>query len=272
MRRREKGLRVADLLLEPGVAVRLKRKLSSRFGIGASSADVSEQILKIDANAIGLNVDIAPGPVVRDGLGLLGIRMEPMGTASCQNVDLNISKAAFVRNVALPNEQRVRIRQAAVINQPHVRSIHPAIADPAVRTPACESILLPAVRSEDMNISARPGNRILISQMLKLPHVRSSIDINLLPDSEYEGFLREAEITKKLPPERCELKAVFYRIPIELISQLHFMAERNVIIYTISESRRTRTRIHDVAAVRDTGSQEIHLVPHRTRFRWASLN
>jgi hypothetical protein len=270
VRRREEGLRVTNSPRKPGITIRLKRKLAGGLGIGGLSSDVSEQVLKIDANAISLDVGISPEPVVRDGLALLGSRMNP--EFACRILDLNILKAAVVRNMALPNEQRARIRQATPINQPRLRTIHQVIPAAAVRTPARGSIPLPAVGTEEMNISAQTGNRILISQVLDLPHIRSSVDINLLPDSEYESFLREAEILKNLPPERCELRAVFRHVPIELISQLHFLAEKNVIIYKMSESRRTRTRIHDMAAVRDTGSQEIHLVPHRTRFRWASLN
>jgi hypothetical protein len=272
MWRREEGLRVANSPREPGIALRLIRKLAGGLGDGSLSADVSEQILNIGTNAMGLTVDIAPDAVVRDGLTFLGSRMDLPTAFSCKILTLNILKAAMAKNVALPNEQRARIRQADAINQPRLRTVHPVIPTPGIRTSARGFISLPAIKTEDMNISARPGNRILISQVLELPLVRSSIDINLLPDSEYEGFLREAEILKKLPPERCELQAIFRHVPIELISQLHFLAERNVIIYKISESRRTRTRIHDIAAVRDTGSQEIHLVPHRTRFRWASLN
>jgi hypothetical protein len=270
----EKGreAKVQNSHREPGFTSRLGIKLAGSFGIGGLSGDISEHMLWMGTDAISLNVDIAPKTVVWDGLLLLGSRMDPPAAFSCKILNLDILKAAVAKNLALPNEQGARIRQATAIDPPHLRAIHTIFSAPAIRTPARGSISLPGIRIEDMNISARPGSRIMISQMLDFPHVRSSMDINLLPDSEYESFLREAEILKNLPPTHCELQAVFRHVPIELISQLHFLAERNVIIYKISDSRRTRTRIHDMAAVRDTSSQKIHLVPHRTRFRWASLN
>ncbi len=261
-----------NLPREPGIPIRIRRKLAVALGIGSLSSEISEQMLKIDADAASVNFDIAPNMLVKDGFAFLGNGMDAATAFSCKILNLDILKAPIAKNLVLPNEQRARIRQANAINQPRLRAIHAVFSAPAIRTPACGSISLPSIRTEDMNISARTGNRILISKILDMPHVRSSMDINLLPDSVYASFLREAEFIKKLPSARCELQAVFRNVPIELISQLQFLAEKNVIVYKISESFRTRTRIHDMAAVRDTGSQEIHLVPHRTRFRWAFLN
>jgi hypothetical protein len=257
---------------EAGAAARLRRKLTGEFGIGRLSAHAAEEGVEIRAHAKSLNVDIASKAAVRDGLAFLANRMDQWTASSCRILALNMLKASGTRNLTLPDEQRARIRQAGVIAHPRTRLIHPVIPSPAIRTEARGSISPPAITNEGMTISSRLGNRIPISQISALPHACKSIDIHRLPAADYEGFLREAEIIKGLLPGQCELRAVFRHVPIELISQMRFMAERNVIVYRVSESRRLRTRVHDMAAVRDNVTQEIHLVPHRTRFRWASLN
>ena len=58
-----------------------------------------------------------------------------------------------------------------------------------------------------------------------------------------------------------------------MISRLRFVAEESTIFYTIFDgANRKRTRVHDLAAVRDAANQEIHLVPHRMRYRTVNLN
>jgi hypothetical protein len=250
----------------------LRNKLTVRFGPGRLSAKTSEQKLKVSSRAASIDIDVAPGILVRDGLEVLGCRERLATEFSYGIFALDTIRPVAVKNLVLPTEQRAQIRQSVGIRPARVRMFNPVISVPGIRQPGCGSISPPAIRTKDTNLSARRGNRILISHVLALPHVRSSIDIDSLPDSEYEGFLREAEILKGLPVGRCELQAVFRNIPVELISQIRFLEEQKTIVYSISESRRTRTRVHDMAAVRDTNNQEIHLVPHRTRFRWASLD
>jgi hypothetical protein len=258
--------------LKANATARLRKKLAERFGSGLLSAKTSEETVNISALAINFDVNVTPGISVLDGSAALG-RQEGLADAfSCRVREFDILKPVIVKDLVLPNEQRARIRQSNGIKPPRLRTMNPLISAPLIRKPACESISLPAIKTGDTHISTRQGNRIPISQILDLPHVRSSVDISLLPDLEYEGFLREAETLKGLPVTRFELQAVFRHVPVELISQICFVEERNAIIYRLSESRRTRTRVHDMAAVRDTTSEEIHLVPHRTRFRWASLN
>jgi hypothetical protein len=257
---------------QANATTRLGRKLVERFGSGRLSVKTAEQALHIGAVAISFDVNITPGIAVLDGLAALG-RQEGLADAfSCKVCELDVLKPPAAKNLVLPNEQRAVIRQINGIKPPHLRTMNPLISGPIIRKPACGSISLPAIKTWNTHISTRQGNRIPISQILELPHFRSSVDLSLLPDSEYQGFLREAENLKGLPVARLELQAVFRHVPVELISQIRFVEERKAIIYRLSESRRTRTRVHDMAAVRDTTGEEIHLVPHRTRFRWASLN
>ena len=85
--------------------------------------------------------------------------------------------------------------------------------------------------------------------------------------------MREAEALKGIPAERAELLAVFRHVPIEIISRLRYVAENHILVFSISRlSGPTSTRVHDMAAVRDIVSQDVHLIPHRTQFRAVSLS
>jgi predicted transcriptional regulator len=110
------------------------------------------------------------------------------------------------------------------------------------------------------------------ARISELPHRRESTCVEQLEDSERNSFLREAEVLKRISSDKAELLAVFRHVPIEVISRLRFLADSREILYTIQdESKRTQTRVHDLAVIRDTASQEIHLVPHRTKSRSISL-
>jgi hypothetical protein len=118
-----------------------------------------------------------------------------------------------------------------------------------------------------------PSVNQFTAKISELPISQISIDIEELADSERSGFLHEAEVLKGIPSDQAKLLAVFRHVPIEMISRLCFLEEKNAILYSIArESRITKTRVHDMAAVRDQQSREIHLIPHRMRFRSVSLN
>ena len=105
-------------------------------------------------------------------------------------------------------------------------------------------------------------------KLSRFAHRRKSVDLGLLQDLERRSFLREAEVLKHVPADRAELLAVFRSIPIELIARLRYLAGRKEILYSIAcGSMRTRTNVHDMAAIRDSANQEVHLVPHRTKSR-----
>ena len=112
-----------------------------------------------------------------------------------------------------------------------------------------------------------------ISKLSALPFKRRSLDIGRLDGSEYQGFLKEAEALRHIPAERSELLAVFRLVPIEIISRLHYVADKRMILFSISnQARRTQTRLHDIAAIRDLADQEIHLIPHRAQYKTVALS
>jgi hypothetical protein len=112
-----------------------------------------------------------------------------------------------------------------------------------------------------------------LSKLSALSFKRMSLDIGRLDGSECQGFLKEAEALRHIPAERSELLAVFRLVPIEIISRLHYVADKRMILFSISnQARRTQTRLHDIAAIRDLADQEIHLIPHRAQYKTVALS
>ncbi len=106
-----------------------------------------------------------------------------------------------------------------------------------------------------------------------LPHLRRSVNLESLSSSISAGFLREATEIKGVQSGAGELLAVFRRVPLAMISRVCFLEERGVLLYTIpSSGEPSRTRVHDLAAVRDRRTQKTHLVAHRTRYKTAFLH
>ena len=106
----------------------------------------------------------------------------------------------------------------------------------------------------------------------RMPHARRGIDLASLGDGDRLDYLREAEVLRGVPPERGELLAVFRKVPVELVGRIRFLAESGLLLYTITRAPGLqRTRLHDLAAVRNRDSGSVHLVAHRTRYRTAFL-
>jgi hypothetical protein len=104
------------------------------------------------------------------------------------------------------------------------------------------------------------------------PHRRTSLDIGGLDPVMAGSFLREAEVTRGIPIEQLELVGVFRNVPTALISKIRFLEGRGVILYTLQPAdEQSRTRVHDLAAVRDVQRNATYLVAHRTRYRTAFL-
>ncbi len=256
-----------------GRAARIGTRFARKFNLGNLSSQISEESLGINTEVKGFDSELGLTADIRGELAILGGWADRFSGFSCTVHTEKFIKTATVVNWAMPAKKTVRIKQETFMMPLQLRSFAPALSTSGVRTSPHPWITLPSVDGNEFKIPSEMGNRILLSQILKLPYVRKSIDTNLLPTAEYAGFLREAEMIKQLPLNECELLAVFRNIPVEMISHLRFLAEKNVIVYQIAtEVHRTQTRIHDLAAVRDNTSHEVHLVFHRTRFKTVWLH
>ena len=238
---------------------------------------VKELPLGIQSGTVSLDDSLPAEANVKDGLGMLsdesaariGSPASPPATATTHSV--NLMSAAVVRKISMPDGQRTRIRQEKLVIEASARSGAAEIALPEIRGPEMLREGKSSVEDGTPLLLQDPAIRTT-ERISELPHRRESADIGRLSDSERKSFLREAEVLKHIPSGGAELLAVFRHVPIELISRLRFVAESREIRFSISTGpKRTSTRVHDLAAVRDFASQEIHLVPHRTRFRPVSL-
>jgi hypothetical protein len=253
------------------------------------TAVVKAASLDIRIRTVSLDDAIPADTMVFDGLGLLSVTTpptelrqvaaaldcsrdrqlaEPEPEATSKNIhEAALLRAAAVQSLAMPDAQKAIIRQGRLIAPPNMRSTQVGFNRNAVRT-------LESFRDHPVDI--KDGRRMLLEppairtseKISRLAHRRKSVDLGRLQDLELRSFLREAEVLKQVPADRAELLAVFRSIPIELISRLRYLAGRKEILYsTACGSMRTRTNVHDMAAIRDSASQEVYLVPHRTKSR-----
>ena len=114
--------------------------------------------------------------------------------------------------------------------------------------------------------------RVGTPRFIRVPHSRRSMDLSSLGVQESERLVHEAETVRGIEHGQGELLAVFLSVPVEVISQVRFVEETKQLLYTLTQKpEMTRTRVHDMLAVRDRKTGETHLVPHRTRYRMAFL-
>jgi len=248
-------------------------------GPEAFSAAVMEKPLQFGIVARGLEDALVLDSRVRDGLECLGLLRErpasradrpEMAAAELHGVDL--LGAAAVHPLRLPDGQAVKIREERLLSGPACRSVAPDVLKGAVRSVDSFAQAPPKITDGKPLLmgEAQIGKRVPRIELL--PHRRASVNVGRLPESERMSFLREAEALKGLSADRAELLAVFRHIPIEMVSQMRFFSGNKVILYTLLRGlRRTTTRVHDMAAVRDAASQDVHLVPHRTKCRVVTL-
>jgi hypothetical protein len=281
MRRRQKrlslwptGARPAE---RPSVVRQLQKGLQCRFGEFPSA--VREQSLPLDTHTLSLDDGLALNTRVLDGIGEIGpwIERSINGAFGRETPAIRIRNAdllplAGLKSFNLPNEHPAPIRQRDLSLSAVCKSFSADGLQGAVRSLECFGNPAAKVLSGEKLLVENASIGNWISQIEAFPHTRMSMDVGRLPESERISFLREAAVLKRLPADKAELLAVFRHVPVELISQMRFMAEKKLILYTLSSTHgRTFIRVHDMAAIRNTADGEIHLIPHRTRFKSVSL-
>jgi hypothetical protein len=243
---------------------------------------VQEMSLAIKSRAIRFDDAFSINANVQDGFEMLsgpadcGGSSERSGqflaaiTITTHCVDL--FRGANVRRIPMPDSQRTRIRQQRLIMSASVQSL--AVNVGSDRVQSYELIQECQRGGLDAAVGLFLRDPVILStmQISELPHRLESIAVGELSDLEQKSYLHEAEVLKRIPADRAELLAVFRHVPIEMISRLRFLDENREIRYIISSlPKRTQTRVHDMAVIRDTANQEIHMVPHRTKSRTVLL-
>jgi hypothetical protein len=263
-----------------GFGAGLIEKLSLKFRLRKCAGTVQEESLSLSTATVCLDDALATTTCVKDGLDDIGYwshhELESeSGLPECDGMvrSAMLIEGAKTFNVGFPNERFARIRQEGVEMAPTCRAYLVSVSAVEVHELVHPYSQPPMLMDGNRFLIAIPPIQNLTTQMAELSHSLTSVRIEELQESERKGFLREAEVLKGIPSDRAELLAVFRHVPIEVVSRLRFLAEKKTIVYSISnEVKPTRTRVHDLAAVLDITSKEIHLVPHRTQFQSVSLN
>jgi hypothetical protein len=233
---------------------------------------INDLPLNIDGETASLDEALSAEANVKDGLGTLfetsSENDSPNGSGYWTSVpvgSIGPLDTAVVRRISMPNAHRTRVRQEMLVIVPKSRS---ATTEIESHIHMVESLEDRPVRVQDYPLLLSHPAIHATAKISELPHRRASTEVVGLEDSERKSFLREAEVLKRIPSDRAELLAVFRHVPIEMISRLRFLADSREILYAIQEEpKKTQTRLHDLAVIRDAGNQEIHLVPHRTKSR-----
>jgi hypothetical protein len=263
---------------KPNPEFGISKGLPRKFGFLQFRNIVKEGALRLEASVIGIGEELPVNASIQDGFGSI-CRLTDfqeanlVGELPAMTFDVKLIGASAVRSMKFPDEHRVRVQQFRTVFQTNANAIPMRFKTADVHSLECYKKQSIKVNDGERMFTMNSEIGDMISDISALPHMRKSLDIAGLEDRERQSFLREAEALKKVPVERAELIAVFRHVPIEAISRLRFLAENRIILYSISGTpKRSQTRVHDMAAVRDTSNQEIHLVPHRTRFQLVSLN
>jgi hypothetical protein len=236
---------------------------------------VQETPLDIDSRMGSLDDALSASTNIHDGFNLLSESGTPTdspetagqfwSTIGTTTRSIRLLGGAPIRRIPMPDAQRTRMRQEKLVMPTPVQPVDVSFRSTPVHL--VESLQDRQTRVQDGS-SRLLKNPAIFSTMRvsELPHRCACLFVDKLSDSEKQSFLREAEVLKHVPPDRAELLAVFRHVPIEMISRLHFLDEKKEIQFSIASGlNRTQTRVHDMAVIRDTASQEIHLVPHRTK-------
>jgi hypothetical protein len=283
MRGREEGLGYwlsgREERLQPGIWLRLSNLILRRLKSGRLTPVTGEFSLVLETAVRTSGLLISNTSPVKDGLGLLAPAMEKASRRPTENelrvLGLELFSTAGVRPLPLPGEVPVGVNEAGWIRTPFVRSLQ---GDPWERKACVRSVASPEYMSQ-----ARTYDRWLAPShvlvklgtpgLALLPLTVRAMEPSMLNENERASFLREAAALRGVTPDQGELLAVFRSVPIEVVSRLSFNKESRTIVYKLTfNPALRRTRVHDLAAVLDTASGEIHLVPHRARYRTVFLN
>ncbi len=111
-----------------------------------------------------------------------------------------------------------------------------------------------------------------IDRIMRQAFIRRGLGPSEIGADEAEGYLLEAERSRGIAPGNSEILAIFRRMPIELISRMRFDQRSRILAYTLVPIQGIgRSRIHDLAVLRDRSTGRTRWIPHRTRFQTAAL-
>jgi hypothetical protein len=248
--------------LAPGFT---KRFLARLHGLELRSV-VGEQSLEIRTSTVDLDPELTADAQVQNGLGAFALPAgisDEIGKSPTKVTEIDLPHNAVVRDLVCPNESVTRVVSWKLLPVTNTRFITTNLRPGMVR--AIGNLGIVQVNDGRRLLLAEPYIRNQMPLMTAIPHRRAGTNASTLQDSERREFLDQAQFLKGVRSENGEVIAVFRHVPIEMITRLHYLEKERAIVYSISSvPRRTRTRVHDMAAVRDNANGEIHVIPRRT--------
>jgi hypothetical protein len=265
-----------------GLVAGFKEKILQKLYSVDFSNPIHAETLPMESAVRNLAEDSIELVIVHDGLSQIRLMPDPSpwndiiftkndDKMSVNSINLMDSKIT-VKNVRVPSQDMPRVHSGILQITPKLHNLLLWKKDSAVRNIKSLASELSPVNNGKGWIFKNVAVKNSRSTLSELPFLRRSVNVEALHASEYRGFLKEAETMRRIPVEQCELLAVFRSVPIEMITKLQYLSDKNMILYRIcDEPARTQTRLHDIAAIRNRADQEIHLVPHRAQYRMVSL-
>lgn len=225
-------------------------------------------------------------PAVTDGLGEINAGGPAAETRSERPISDPPESRSKVRTLALifpsrvrspwlPEQRPLRVRALGVLHEGRVHSSR--WSDPGEGTRSHSVALVDLARIADGGTwTPLPSVPVRIQdgtpKAQKAAHTRIGVPPAEVSPEDTLLFTRDAEELRGIAPGKSELLTVFRKVPIELIASVRLAENSSKLQFEITlAGDRTRTRVHDLAAVRDTESSQVHLVPHRSRYGTAQL-
>lgn len=283
MRRREEGLgywlSVASDARQPTLLTSFRRMVQRRLTAGRLRSLVGDFPAGMDPQVHSQGVTMSGVVPIRDGLAYLEPAGErgslPGGIAAYDVRSTVLVTPAAAISLRLPGDISLRVNSLSWIRFPSLKLI-PGIyweRPTRVRTMPCFAMPGTALSFSQWLDSGRTVVRADLARIAALQQGGHSLDVREMRDAERESFLREASALRGIQPGGSELLAVFRNVPIEIVSRLSYSRDKQMIFYSLTlNPRLRRTRVHDVAAVRDLTTGEIYLIPHRARYRTVFFN
>jgi hypothetical protein len=243
-----------------------KKKLLAKLRGLEPRPAIGEQSLEISTSTIDLESELSADAHVQDGLGVLapatGIPDE-IDPCLSKITEIDLVNSTSVHAVVFPDGRNTRVLGAKLLPTPNIRLFTMHLHAGMVR--AVGNLRTVPVVDGNPLLLATPLIQGRLTPIAVMPHRRTSVNTDTLQDAERREFLHQAHLLKHVRSEDGEVIAVFRHVPIEVVTSLRYVTEEGAIVYSVSaEPRRSRTRVHDMAAVRDNATGEVHLIPRRT--------
>jgi hypothetical protein len=230
------------------------------------SAEIAEHLPSLDSRVAAEELCLEM-PEVKDGLAVPALSAQLIAVPSSSR-GVPVPEVIEMNFKAVRSEGSVRsspLLPLPGINNGLTRALSGTVG---VRRP---SLLEPSRRVRSA-VFLPCGAQVAAWDLSQAPHERISLELDAMSAFRVESLARQAEVLRKWEHGQAEVVALFPRVPVELLSRVRFSQEGNRLTYILHPAIRVKsTRVHDLIAIRDRKSGEVHLVPERTNYQSTEL-